>query len=165
MATPVGAEHRDLEQRFRKIERGQSELVSATLRRQPIKADSLQVDVNSTTLPSGAFGRRDGGLVPIPEGYTRALVTMYCSAGVTFSVASGGNSVGVQPVCNNSGGPAVSTGTSGANALSVVSNGAFSLEDLTPGGTINLQVEVATVGTVVAGSGNYHISASVLFLR
>jgi hypothetical protein len=165
MATPVGAEHRDLEQRFRNLERGQSELVSATLRRQPIKTASAQVDVDNLTPAASLWVFMPGALVTIPDGYTRALVTMFCSAGVTFSVASGGNSVGVQPACSGHTGPAISTGTSGANALSVVSNAAFSLEDLVPGNTLSLDCYVARVGTITTGSGNYHISASVLFLR
>jgi hypothetical protein len=161
VATPRAAEHRDLEQRFRNLEAGMAELTNTVLRRQPVQVGSVQVDTVVTPETANAVWTIiNGDTLDVPEGYTRALVNMYAAHGVTFT---GAGVLGVQPICTNHFGPPVSTGAPSAGALSVVSAGAFVLANLA--GPLDFGVQINRNGAVAAGSQNFHISASVIFLR
>lgn len=166
MATPVGAEHRDLEQRFRTLERGQSELVSATLRRQPIQPESVQVDVGTmASTTDNVWTQQPYTDIPVPAGYTRAVVQTFCATGVTLTA---GGWAGVQPIVSTNGvatvGPAITSGVpSPGGPLSVTSAANISLSNIGP--TVRIGVTIHRNGAITAGSQNYHISALILFLR
>lgn len=165
MATPAGAEHRDLEQRFRALEQKVSDLLTANLRRQPVESTVVEASISSIELPADVFTevldiRRT---VTPPDGYSRALVSLSVDAGTTFTAA--GN-VGVQPLVAMSGGRGRSNGVPGPSPVSVGSFMARRLFYLDQVGDFDLRLfAYATGAGRVADTGNVGLSALILFLR
>jgi len=166
MATPPGAEHRDVQQRFRDVEQQLRNLSTTILRRQPIDSVVVQYDLNSTDLPLGNFTEITVArqTITVPDGYTRAQVQLFVNAGATITNAAGG-SIGVQPRVAAAGGPPISNGVSGPSPVSVGSFMARNLFNLDQIPTFDLRLFAYVNTTTVSGSGNAHLSAGVTFLR
>lgn len=137
----------------------------AGARRLVIATSFVQADLNSTDLPDDAYATDFlAGPVMVPEGFTFAVVTIFASAGTTFTGTGAGN-VGVRPWAGSVAGPAIATGKTGGGAISVNSTLATRIP-VTPGGSFIIKANALANGNPRnAGSGNVHISASILFVR
>lgn len=109
--------------------------------------------------------------IDVPDGFTGAVVSVFCSTGASFS-GVGNGLVGAQPFINGTWGPALSNGIAipsgfaGALACSVTS--AFTrVTSVTPGGTFDVAMSAYASGpsSLSSGSDNVHLSASVVFTR
>lgn len=121
-------------------------------------------DLNLTT----GFTRYLDTPVTVPAGYTRAIVQMFASAGVTYDGASNGN-IGIQARATGSAGtvagPALSNGKTGGGAISV-NTGLATRVAVTPGTPLMLHTFAYADGaTPVDLTGNVHLSATVIFTR
>lgn len=123
---------------------------------------------NATTISTVAtlYGDTDpAAAVVVPEGFTRAHVTMIASVGSSFTTTG---SVSVQPALRALstvdwiGGPAINSGNS---SVSVATSFWARQLDVTPGETVRLAVNAIRAGTATANSGNWHLAASVIFTR
>lgn len=200
MATPRGAEHRDLEQRLRKIEQALQSLTGAALRRRQLSVDSgdfvvsgggsvIVKDTGNIKILDGAgnvaWSALDGpvktaqvfvedrsmnvsdtfhdyGLtsIAVPAGYTKAVVMATASAGASFPNSG---SVTVQPVINEVPGPAINSGSS---TIAVATSFFSTSLAFTPGqSSFTVRLGAARAGVATSGSGNWHLSALVLFTR
>ena len=154
-----------IQRRLTKLERDLAELAAA--RRLVVATDFKQTDLNSTDLTS-AWTNYVVTPVNVPVGYNRAIVQVSASAGSTvsgdLSSANWGN-IGVQPAVSGVSGPALSQGRSGGGAMSINSSLSAKIT-VTPGGVFNVwALAYAQASGLVAGSGNVHLSATVLFIR
>jgi hypothetical protein len=129
----------------------------------------LQDDANGPGL-TGSWTTHLLNTIAVPDGFTGAVVNVFCSTGATFT--SGGTAtcyVGAQPVITGASGPAISNGAiipavGGTTACSVTS--AFTaVITVTPGGSFQVAMEAYAVGPFTSGSDNVHLSASVIFVR
>ncbi|WP_426243675.1 hypothetical protein [Nocardioides sp. LHG3406-4] len=129
----------------------------------PVRTAFKQVDLNSVDLAVG-FTTYCATTVPVPDGYTRAIVQMATSAGTSLSGVGAGN-IGVQPVVAGNAGPGLSQGKTGGGAVSISSSMAIQVP-VTGGGTLALHALAYSNGDPkIAGSGNVHLSATVIFTR
>lgn len=106
----------------------------------------------------------------VPVGYNQAIVTAYVSAGTFFSGTGAGN-VGVSPKIGILAGPALAQGKTGGGAVSVTS--AFATRIIVDGtfdpsmdGSFDVVLRAYANGDPQdAGSGNVHLSCTVMFVR
>lgn len=106
--------------------------------------------------------------IMVPDGFTGAVVNVFCSTGATFDGAGFGR-VGAQAYITGASGPGLTNGVilpAGSCACSVTS--AFTaVLSVTPGGSFQVGISAYADGTssIAAGSDNVHLSASVIFTR
>lgn len=195
MATPRGAEHRDLEQRLRNIEAQLRQVTGAALRRKqlsvtegdfvvsgggniiikgadgtpvwdalsgPMAADSVDTENNSLRIAT-TWTEYGNISVPIPSGYHRGHVLIMASAGHTFT---GTGNVSVQPMFFSTPGPAINSGNGDVSVANSFMAHAFSgLGDGTPYPTLDFSLRAIRTGAADPDTGNWHLAASVIFLR
>lgn len=134
----------------------------------PIKTDNIRMDVDSTTLPlnTGWDVYPYGIQFQVPQGYTRAQMLVFATAGKTVSGTGAGN-IGVQPFAGGGiMGPAVTNGINGGGPVSVGSYASGFIEGLADGATIYFGTSIQSSGDPTdVGSDNYHVSATAIFLR
>lgn len=126
----------------------------------PIRTWWQQGDLPATTFPDGGWNEYLVAVIPVPLGYSTAIVQLFVSAGGTFT--SSGN-VGVQPSVDGAGGPGLSNGIS-SGPCSVNSSMAYSF-DVAGRDSFNISAFAIRNGPVTTGSNNVHLSASVIFIR
>lgn len=173
MATPNAARHRDLEQRLTDLETQVRGLGSVALGRKisPVFAMSRQEDNNATTIPTAWTAYYDTESITVPAGYHKLHMIMGVSCGTSFSTT--GN-VSVQPIIRWNGqdaqigsGPAISSGSSAiavANSYWAYTTGQ-SIGEGSTWLTFEVGLRVVRNGTPLADSGNWHLSASIIFLN
>lgn len=131
----------------------------------PIKAGSVQADLNTATFPDDPVWRQHvSGSMTVPAGYSRAFVAVFSAAGATFT---GSGSIGALPRVTANvtrDGPGISTGGT-IVPVSATSYVAVQLNGLTPGTHITVSTLAYRIGPVTAGSCNAHCSASAIFMR
>ncbi|SDL14237.1 hypothetical protein SAMN05428985_11026 [Nocardioides sp. YR527] len=175
MATPNAARHHDLEQRLRDMDNSIRDLGSLAMGRKisPVFAKSQYAEDNAapsfgtstqTYWASPALGRP-------PQGYSIAHISVQVSAGASFGASSG--NLTVAPYLdydtasgNTISGPAINSGNS--NIAVANSFWSYTITGLTQAHFINLGLGVIRGGdspTPVAGSCNWHLSASIIFLH
>lgn len=152
-----------IQRRLKDLDRRLDELSAA--RRLVVATDFKQADLNSVNL-TASFATYIPVTVTVPTGYTHAIVQVSVSAGSTvsgdLSAANWGN-IGVQPVVAGFGGPALSQGKTGGGAMSI--NSSMSIKVAVSGSFQIYASAYASASGLVAGSGNVHLSATVLFIR
>lgn len=153
-----------IQRRLIKLERDLAELAAA--RRLVVATDFRQADLDSTNLTSG-WASYVTQTIPVPVGYTHAIVQMSVSAGSTVTgdlSASNWGNIGAQPIVAGVAGPALSQGKVGGGAMSIGSS--MSVKVAVPGDDFQIWANAyAQASGLVAGSGNVHLSATVLFIR
>lgn len=109
--------------------------------------------------------------IAVPDGFTGAVVNVFCSTGASFT-GTGNGIVGAQAAVTGAYGPAIANGIAipsglpGSLACSTTS--AFTtVIPVTPGGTFDVGMYAFATGSssLVSGSDNVHLSASVIFTR
>lgn len=175
MATPNAARHRDLEQRFKNLENQVHSLAAVALGRKisPVFATSQYDEDGSApnfTPAAQTFWAAPAVGTP-PAGYSQAHIMLQVSAGATFS--GGENNLTVTPVLdydtasgNTILGPSIN---SGSNAIAVANSfWSITLAGLDAADFLNLGLMVqlgSGSGTVVSGSCNWHLAASIIYLN
>jgi hypothetical protein len=129
----------------------------------------VQDDDDTATL-TGSWAPYLVNTIAVPDGFTQAVVNVFCSTGATFSGAGNGI-VGAAAAISGFDGPLISNGLiipagGGSSACSVTS--AFTaVIAVTPGGSFQVGINAYASGSssIVAGSDNVHLSVSVIFTR
>lgn len=130
----------------------------------PLKIANVQIDDDSLTLPvDGTWHTYLVTNIPIPDGYTKAQVMVFASAGRTLSGATSGN-VGAAALSIAQNGPFISNGVNNGGPVSASSYLSSYVSDLSGGLLVGMQAQ-STGGTTAAGSDNIHLSATALFIR
>lgn len=175
MATPNAARHRDLEQRLKDLETQVHGVASIALGRKisPVFAKS-QYDENPSAPSFGTSTQTYWASPAIgtpPKGYSIAHINIQVSAGASFGTGTG--NLTVAPFLdydtasgNTISGPSINSGNS--NIAVANSFWSYTLTGLTQAHFINLGLGVirgSDSPTPVAGSCNWHLSASIIFLN
>lgn len=150
-----------IQRRFAALERALDEERAA--RRLVIATAQVQTDLNSMDLASG-FTTYALTHVDVPVGYAYALIQASANVGTSLSGTTAGNT-GCQIVVAGNPGPSMSQGKTGGGAVSAAT--AMSIKiPVIPGIGFDIWVSAyANGGPSTAGTGNVHLSATVIFTR
>lgn len=125
----------------------------------PIRTVSAQNDLNSVNFTT-SFADYCVTNITVPQGYTQAIVQLFTSAGVNLS--SPGN-IYIRPVVGSVVGAALTNGETGG--FISISSGLAVKVPVTFGTPLVVKVGVYVDAGAVSGSGNAHLSATVIFTR
>lgn len=173
MATPNAAMHRDLEQRLRDLEASVRGLGSLAMGRKisPVFAMSDQQSDSSMDFTDPWSYYDSPTLITVPAGYHKVHIIMAVSAGQSYPAGDVGN-VSVAPYIQWTGqtrvvGDPINSGNASvvvANAFWAPTNDSVGSETALTSFRLGVAANRSATAPI-AGSGNWHLAASIIFLN
>jgi hypothetical protein len=133
----------------------------------PVDAAIADATVNGLTF-TGSLTSYATESVPVPDGFSRALVMAVATAGM-ITTAGGSSGLVVQAQIAGTNGDTIESNVPASSFMSVTAPFALLVTGLPSDGsgtlTVAARAEATTPAVMSAGSGNARVSATVVFLR